>query len=215
MPIYNGIEFIDESIGSILSQTYDNWELIVGINGHNENSEIFKIAKQFEKKSDKIRVYDFFNLKGKSATLNEMLKYCKYDYIAILDVDDIWFPTKLQNQIFFVGSYDVIGSRCIHFADSDMIPNIPVRDISNFDFTKVNPIINSSVIIKKDLCFWNKDNDGVEDYDLWLRLRFHNAKFYNCPQILVRHRVHESSSFNTQNHSLKINNMIRTYNNSL
>ena len=47
MPIYNGIEFINESVPSILEQTYDKWELLIGINGHPENSEIYKIAKRW------------------------------------------------------------------------------------------------------------------------------------------------------------------------
>jgi len=34
MPIYNGIEFIEESVKSIIKQTYTEWELIIGINGH-------------------------------------------------------------------------------------------------------------------------------------------------------------------------------------
>ena len=48
MPIYNGIEFIDESVSSILKQTYDKWELLIGINGHPENSEVYKIAQKYE-----------------------------------------------------------------------------------------------------------------------------------------------------------------------
>lgn len=51
MPIYNGIEFIEESVSSILTQTYDQWELIIGINGHPENSDVYKIAKEYEKKT--------------------------------------------------------------------------------------------------------------------------------------------------------------------
>jgi len=33
IPIYNGIEFIDDSVSSVLSQTYDKWELLIGVNG--------------------------------------------------------------------------------------------------------------------------------------------------------------------------------------
>ena len=45
MPIYNGIEFIDESVSSIMQQTYTEWELIIGVNGHPPNSEVFQKAK--------------------------------------------------------------------------------------------------------------------------------------------------------------------------
>ena len=45
IPIYNGVEFIEESVSSVLNQTYDQWELLIGINGHPQNSDVYKIAK--------------------------------------------------------------------------------------------------------------------------------------------------------------------------
>lgn len=204
MPIYNGIEFIHESVQSILEQTYDKWELLIGINGHLENSEIYKIAKEFEGKSNKIKVIDFYNIKGKSNTLNEMINYCKYNYIALLDVDDIWHSQKLEIQSVLLNSYDVIGSNCIWFGDRPgIVPSIPQHDFSNFNFANVNPIINSSVILRKELCSWIEN--GIEDYDLWIRLRLKNKRFYNCPQILVKHRIHTTSAFNSGG---KNNNMV-------
>lgn len=196
MPIYNGIEFINESVPSILQQTYDKWELIIGINGHPKKSEIYKIAKAFQEKSDKIRVFDFYNLKGKANTLNEMIKYCKYNYVALLDVDDIWHPQKLEIQSTFLNNYDVIGTNCIWFGDKPgIIPAIPQYDFSNYNFANVNPIINSSVVLRKELCNWIEN--GLEDYDLWIRLRLKNKKFYNCTQVLVKHRIHKASAFNS------------------
>lgn len=70
MPIYNGIEFIDESVPSIIAQTYDKWELLIAINGHPQNSEVYKIAKKYEEINNKIRVFDLYNIKGKSDALN-------------------------------------------------------------------------------------------------------------------------------------------------
>jgi len=195
MPIYNGIEFIDESVGSILNQTFDEWQLIIGINGLPENSDVLK--KSLKYKSKKIKVLDLFTIKGKSNALNEMIKYCTYDYVALLDVDDIWDVNKLEKQIPFVNKYDVVGSRCIYFGDiNGIVPYNPVGDISMFDFFRVNPIINSSCIIRKKLCYWNHDWNGVEDYDLWLRLRKQEKSFYNCSEVLVKHRIHKSSAFN-------------------
>ena len=68
IPIYNGIEFIEESVSSVLNQTYDKWELLIGVNGHAKNSDVFQKAKEYEKKSNKIRVFDFYDIKGKSNT---------------------------------------------------------------------------------------------------------------------------------------------------
>ena len=98
MPIYNGIEFIEDSVSSILNQTYDKWELLIGINGHSKNSEIYKIAKTYEDRSDKIKVFDMFTVRGKSNALNELIQYCNFEYVALLDVDDIWNIQKLEIQ---------------------------------------------------------------------------------------------------------------------
>jgi glycosyltransferase involved in cell wall biosynthesis len=210
IPIYNGIEFINDSVSSILNQTYDKWELLIGINGHSENSEVYKIAKNYEGKSDKIRVFDFYKIKGKSNTLNEMKKLCNFNYIALLDVDDIWHPQKLEIQAQLLNKYDVIGSNCIWIGDRPgIVPQIPTGDISNFDFSLVNPIINSSSIIKKELCYWNEN--GIEDYDLWLRLRGENKKFFNFKEILVEHRIHSSSAFNSKGNHNKVDNLLKNY----
>ena len=209
MPIYNGIEFIEESVSSILRQNYDQWELLIGINGHPQNSNVYKTAKEYENKNGKIRVFDFYEIKGKSNALNEMIKYCNYNYIALLDVDDIWHDEKLSVQSQLLNHYDVIGTKCIWFGDRDgVIPDIPVGDISNYNFSLVNPIINSSTLIIKELCYWNKEWDGVEDYDLWLRLRKQNKKFYNFKEILVKHRIHNSSAFNANGNDNKVDNLL-------
>lgn len=213
MPIYNGIEFINESVPSILEQTYDKWELLIGVNGHSENSEVYKFAKAFEEKNNKIRVFDFYNIKGKSNTLNEMIKYCNYDYIALLDVDDMWYPQKLEVQSIWLNAYDVIGTNCIYFGGrTGLVPPIPLNDFSNFDFAKVNPIINSSVVVRKELCWWNPKIDGVEDYDLWIRIRNQNKRFYNCPQITVKHRVHNLSAFNSGGkNNMQVPNLLKSH----
>ena len=211
IPIYNGIEFIEESVSSVLSQTYSEWELLIGINGHPQNSDVYKIAKEYENKSNKIKVFDFYTIKGKSNTLNEMIKKCSYNYVAILDVDDIWHSQKLEIQIEKVlQGYDVIGSKCIWFGNrvtkQSNIPNIPTGDISNYNFSLTNPIINSSSIIKKELCYWNEN--GIEDYDLWLRLQKQKKRFYNCKQILVKHRLHNDSAFNAKGNGYKVDNLL-------
>jgi len=210
IPIYNGIEFIEESVSSVLRQNYDNWELLIGINGHPQNSDTYLIAKKYEKKNAKIRVFDFHQIKGKSNTLNEMIKHCKYDYVALLDVDDIWHDEKLTVQAQLLNHFDVIGSKCVWFGDrAGVIPDIPVEDISNFNFASVNPIINSSSIIRKELCHWNEN--GIEDYDLWLRLRKQNKRFYNCKAVLVRHRIHNTSAFNSKGNDDLVPNLLKLH----
>ncbi len=207
IPIYNGIEFICDSVSSVLRQTYGEWELIIGINGHLKDSSVYKIAKEYEKVTNKIRVLDLYEIKGKSNALNEMIKYCSYDYVSILDVDDIWHEQKLEIQSQLLNKFDVIGSNCVWFGDRPgIVPHIPVGDISNYDFSIVNPMINSSSVIRKELCNWNEN--GIEDYDLWLKLRNQNKKFFNFKEILVKHRIHNASAFNSKGNDNKVDNLL-------
>ena len=210
MPIKNGIEFITESVESILNQTYDKWELIIGINGLPTDSFEYNMAVLYENNYKNINVLEFPKINGKANALNEMIKYCRHDYIALLDVDDIWLPNKLETQICQINNYDVIGSQCVYFENIENVsPNIPLGDISNFDFKLLNPIINSSAIIRKELCYWNEN--GLEDYDLWLRLRNQNKTFYNCEQVLVKHRIHKKSAFNSQCNNNKVAELLATH----
>lgn len=207
MPVYNGIEYITESVQSVLDQTFQDWELIIAVNGHEQNSLAYQIAKEYSDLDKRIRVYDFYEYKGKANTLNGMIVFCRYDYIAILDVDDIWLPTKLevQSELLKQNIYDVVGTKCVYFENLDgTIPKIPSGDISDFDFREVNPVINSSAVLRKDLGYWKEEFAGVEDYHLWMRLRKTGKKFFNFEDVLVKHRIHPTSAFNTQDHSEKI-----------
>ena len=216
IPIYNGIEYINSSVSSVLSQTYNDWELIIGVNGHPKDSEVYYEAKKFEQLSiveNKITVLDLYYIKGKANALNHMIQHCQGNYIALLDVDDIWHIDKLYFQSMFIHRYDVIGSKCIYFGDiNGVVPNIPVGNISDIDFREGNPIINSSVLIRKELCQW--EENGIEDYDLWLRLRSQNKTFYNDNNVLVYHRIHRESAFNSKGHNEKLAELFFKYSNS-
>ena len=216
MPIYNGVEFIRESIPSILSQTVDSWELLIAINGHPQNSTVYQAVLNYIStlNDSRIRLFDFHECKGKSATLNQMLSECAYDYVALLDVDDIWLPLKLEAQLPFCQkneNYDVIGTKCVYFGDTNnIVPNIPTGDITSFNFLKVNPVINSSALIKKKLAGWDCST-MLEDYDLWLRLWKQKYRFYNCADVLVKHRIHRSSAFNAQGNHNHVADLIRKH----
>jgi glycosyltransferase involved in cell wall biosynthesis len=148
----------------------------------------------------RIKVLDYYDCKGKAVTLNKMLGECQNSYVAILDVDDIWLPGKLAaQQPFFIKGYDVIGTKCVYFGEmNNIIPAIPTGEITEFNFLKVNPVINSSAVIKKELAHWDTTVFGIEDYDLWLRLWKEKRRFYNCDEVLVKHRIHKQSAFNAK-----------------
>lgn len=202
--IYNGIEYFEECLDSILNQTFQNFEILIGINGWDFKSICFKKCKditQLDKYSHlDIKIYDCgkFNVKNsKSKTLNFLVTKSVNDYVAVLDVDDKWCINKLEKQINYLKYYDVIGTKCQYFGESQKIPKIPVNDLTNFNFKLFNPIINSSSIIKKKLAFWSCDTWGVEDYELWCSLKDKNYKFFNLNEILTFHRVYSNSFFNS------------------
>jgi glycosyltransferase involved in cell wall biosynthesis len=206
VPMYNGVEFLSTCISSIQNQTYPFWETIIGVNGHEENSDIFMEAKKYETISQngyKSVYVKHYNTKGKVDTCNEMIKDCKFDTICVLDVDDYWLPEKLEKQveIWKTKKYDIVGTFCRYFGDSNGYPNIPGGEIDNKIFLECNVIINSSCMIKKKDAIWYDRFKGLDDYDMWNRLAFENKKFYNVPEFLTFHRIHKTSAFNNSNHN--------------
>lgn len=226
IPVYNGIEFLKESLGSVLQQDFYDWEVIIAVNGYERNSKTYQEAKTYVDKildynnkqhllnhgcpSISIRVLDFHFAKGKAVTLNNMLDHCRGDYIAILDVDDVWLPNKLSTQSTLIDIYDVIGTKCVYFGDMEgVVPTIPVGDVTGYNFTQSNPVINSSALIRKDLCQW--EENGIEDYDLWLKLWKAGKRFYNIDTVLVKHRIHRQSAFNSKGNHLKVSDLLKKY----
>ena len=211
LPLYNGIEYLNDSLSSIKSQTYNKWELIIGINGHYNNKEFYNnvkdIVDKIFDKNDDVKILDL-NFNNKIDTLNHLTKIAKYNYVALIDADDIWCKDKLNYQIPYLDNYDVVGTHC-YYINKDghklyFSPSLPKGDITKYNFIENNPIINSSVILKKSDAFWQLDNiniNGVEDYDLWLKLKFQKKKFYNIDKKICFHRLHEKSFFNNKNNN--------------
>ncbi len=201
IPLYNGIEFLDECIKSIENQSYIFWNVLIGINGHELDSVVYQKAKQYA--SEKIVVKEY-PTKGKPDTMNAMVKEAfTTNLICILDVDDWWAPNKLEEQIKFwnTGLWDVIGTQCYYVVGNKISsgPNLPIGYIKNFQ--KCNPLINSSCLMKKKDAYWTNEFFGLDDYELWLRLYHNGKKFFNLTQKLTYHRIHANSSYNTTNHN--------------
>lgn len=207
IPLYNGIEFLETSLSSIKNQTYTDWEVIIGINGHQQESEIFKEAQKYENEKISVKWYPF---KNKVDTLNEMVKDCRYDIICLLDVDDYWLETKLEKQIeiWKTNKYDVVGTLCQYFGIKNDIPGIQTGEINYNTFYSHNPIINSSIMMHKKDAVWRILFYSIEDYDLWLKLNSEGKKFYNISEALVMHRIHLDSSFNAKNNGSLVNTLL-------
>lgn len=99
IPNYNYARYVGQAIDSVLQQSYRNFEVIVVNNGSTDNS--IEILQTF---GDKIRVIDQPNL-GQSGARNSGLSESRGEYIAFLDADDLWEPTKLEKQIRLMSQY--------------------------------------------------------------------------------------------------------------
>lgn len=205
---YNGEKYLSLAIESVLNQSFKNFELLIGFNGTTDKSK--EIPGRFN--DSRIRVFDYGDDKGKSKTLNKLLKECRYDWVAIQDDDDFWIYNKLEKQLDYIDKYDVIGT-FISYIDKDghVIGGPQLQsyhdDIKRLSLIGVNQVANTSAIFKKlDAMMiggWRNDIDGIEDYDFWLRLMKEDKKFINIPEHLVLHRLHPSSNFNTKKFDLK------------
>ena len=96
VPVYNGAEYLEKTVESILAQDYQNIELILVDDGSKDDSKqlITKLAKL------DLRIKPFFNTNGGVAyARNFGIKQSQGDFIAFCDQDDLWLPTKLSKQI--------------------------------------------------------------------------------------------------------------------
>lgn len=200
MPIYTGSEFFHEALASLRAQTSQEWELLVGINGYSKCSVVWEILHLY--RGPQVRILDLGPVGGKTAALNLMVREVKTDWVALLDVDDLWEPAKLARQIPYTKRYDVIGSQCSYFGEREGSPAIPLGEVPCGAFKEENPIINSSALLRRSDAHWDEAfSSGLEDYALWSRLAAQGRSFYNVPACLVRHRIHRASFFNSRPHN--------------
>lgn len=98
MPSYNTARFIDKTIESVLKQTYKNWELLIVDDCSTDNTD--EIVSKYDDK----RIIYLKNQKNSGAAVsrNKALKNAKGKWIAFLDSDDLWYPTKLEEQINYM-----------------------------------------------------------------------------------------------------------------
>ena len=93
IPAYNAGQFLDETLESVLSQTYENWECIIVNDGSTDKTE--SIAKKWCEKDARFR-YFYKENSGASDTRNLGIKEARGEYIAFLDADDLYLPEYLE-----------------------------------------------------------------------------------------------------------------------
>ena len=98
MPCYNAEHFISDAIESVISQTFSDWELLVVDDCSTDNSA--DIIRSFCEKDARIQYFKTDSPSGSPAIPRNIgIENAKGHYIAFLDSDDLWFPTKLEHQL--------------------------------------------------------------------------------------------------------------------
>ena len=174
MPYYKKESYIEESIKSILNQSYQNFEIIL-INDDSENNNFIN---RFSQLDHRIRLVHNENNLGAGLSRNRGLEFSNGEYIAFCDCDDLWKNNKIELQLEFMKrlnftftytSYDIIdeNNNFIKYRKAPI----------NVDFQKLRNSCDiglSTVMVKKDIFnnyeYQFADLRTKEDYALWLKL---------------------------------------------
>ena len=206
IPNYNYARYLDQAIQSVLKQSYDNLELIVVNNGSTDNS--LEILEKYE---HEIRLINQPNL-GQSGARNSGLSLSTGEFIAFLDADDFWEPTKLEIQSTLMNS----ATQLVYCGIS------PFKDLENERLQSVLPkykgncanyfidLPGASIVLSgESTALFSRDllqNVGLFDaelnstagWDFFRRCsRYTNFDFVSEP--LVNYRLHSSNMSNSNN----------------
>ena len=111
MPTFNSEKFVSRSIQSVLNQTYDQWELLITDDKSTDNT--IQIIESFS--DSRIKLFQLNQNSGAAVARNESIRNISGDFIAFIDSDDEWMPTKLYDQILFMKNKNVRFSFTSYF----------------------------------------------------------------------------------------------------
>lgn len=242
MSVYNGEKYIEDTIESILNQTFENFEFII-INDCSTDSSL-EILEAFRERDTRVVIINNdINLKL-PASLNKGIAKARGRYIARMDADDIALPNRFAVQLQAIESepeIDFLGSRvqCFYDEENDgeAYANISSMEELHFNFIaasldlkdtqelitkesyKTTRICHSTLFGKTSAFKKLKYNEEVfaEDWDLYNRAINRGYSISKVPDILVKYRIVNTGmcgQFNNQNHK-EIRKKISTLNNGI
>ena len=215
VPLYNTPEnFLKEMIGSVLFQTYKNWELCLADGSDAEHNYVEKICKEIAEKDQRIKYQKLEKNGGISKNTNVCIDMATGDYISLFDHDDLLHPCALfetmkaicENDADFVYTDEaVFQSPNVHNINDTMFK----PDYSLYYFNSINYICHFSTF-KRELLntigYYNSEMDGAQDFDLFLRISEVTSKIYHIKKCLYYWRASVSSTaggLNSKNYALE------------
>lgn len=107
-PVFNSSEFIEETMISVINQSYINWEMIFVDDCSSDNS--VEIIKEYQKKDDRFKLFLLDKNSGSGVARNKAILEASGEIIAFLDSDDLWVPEKLEKHVSFMIKHDAAFS---------------------------------------------------------------------------------------------------------
>jgi glycosyltransferase involved in cell wall biosynthesis len=202
-PLYNTPErFLREMLDSVLTQTYENWELCLADGSDQDHAYVGEICNAYEKKAGgRIRYHVLSKNQGISGNTNECLKLATGDYIGLLDHDDILHPSALYEYCSAIASKEADYLYCdevtfkgnsinrmqtLHFKPDYALDNLRANNyICHFSVFKRNLLEGGQVFRSRF--------DGSQDHDMILRLTDRAKHIVHVPKVLYYWRSHAGS----------------------
>lgn len=205
VPAYNSEKYIEETINSVLAQTYTNFEIIIVDDTSNDST--FELCKKLSESNKKIKIFRIEHSGRPSVPRNFGINKAQGKFIAFLDSDDKWVKNKLQDQIkYFKKNPDniLVYSVSKTFGEVNFfspyyelfpLPFIAVKNKKDL-LTKGNSLPLSTVLVKtealKSVSGFDEDPQlKLEDYDLWIRL-IDLGDFGFIPLVHCYYRIHKN-----------------------
>jgi glycosyltransferase involved in cell wall biosynthesis len=202
VPTYNHAHFIGRCIESLLSQTYQNWEVII-VNNFSEDNTV-EIVEGYN--DPRIRLINNANEGIIAVSRNKGLDEAKGDWICFLDSDDWWYSNKLENALQYLPHFDMIYHNLDIYKNNVKSQGVAksrqlVGDMAKDLIINGNGVVNSSVILRKSIAnlvgkiTTERALIAVEDYDYWIRVANKTNRFKYISKSLGGYWVGENMSY--------------------
>ena len=197
-PVYNSALFLKATIESVLTQTYNDWELITVDDCSTDKS--LDILKDFESRDNRIKILILEKNEGQINARNKALSIASGRYIAFLDSDDIWGEEKLEKQISFLKKKDatIVHSyyNYIDEAGNDLgkiikAPyEIQYKQLLNTNYLGCLTVIyDANKAGKQSMPYVGKR----DDWACWLHILNQGHSAFCLPEVLASYRVRSNS----------------------
>jgi len=206
-PMYNAEKYIQETIESVLAQTYTNWEMIIVDNCSTDKSK--EIVQNFITQDHRIQLIELDrNSGGPAHPRNIGIEHAKGEYIAFLDADDVWLKDKLKKQIRYImnAKCDIVQtfanaidtqSKIIGKLNNQKIYNKLKYFCSDLTILYFSNYINiNTVLMKKDMSIKFREDKyliALEDWMFWIEHLYNNKKISLLNETLINYRIDMNS----------------------